>query len=133
MKRRIPGLFNAGSGINPWGAIVIALFIMIIAVFGFGGLASIVLALAIFAATYIECGYDGPCEPLSAGLRNILVVLVVLGLFYIGLSLWSVIWGIRIMVKGSMGLIRASILIVLTIPPMLLLYRTVTGIVSSVF
>ena len=123
MKRRIPGLFNADSGINPWGATAIALCLLIIAVFAFGGLGFIIFALAILAATGIESGYDGTRAPLDANVRNIILGLVGVGLFYIGVCLWSLIWGIRIVAKGSMGLIRATILIVMAVPPTYSLYE----------
>lgn len=122
MKRRIPALFNADSGINPWGAIAMALFTGMIAVFALGGLALGFLAFLVLAGASIECGYDGPCS-LGADFIAFILVLVGVGLFYIGLSLWSVIWGIRIVAKGSMGLIRAAILIGLVIP-LIFLART---------
>lgn len=137
MKRRIPGLFNAGSGINPWGVIAIVLCLLIIAVFAFGGLGFIIFGLVILAATGIESGYDGTRAPLDATTRNIILGLVGVGLFYIGVSMWSLIWGIRIVGKGSMGLIRATILIVITIPPAYSLYVMAPSmtlwIVSSIF
>ena len=131
MKRRIPGLFNADSGINPWGATAIALCLALIAVFALGGLGFIIFGLAILAAMNIESGYDGSSSTLAG--RNIVLGLVAVGLFYIGVSLWSLIWGIRIVAKGSMGLIRAAILIVMAIPPAYPLYQAGLWIASSIF